>query len=137
VGQLLGLGSDRLGDAVQQAAPVGGAHPGPLGCREGGAGRGHRVVHVGRTGQGDLGEGRSVRRVEDGEGAAVGGGDLLAVEQQLAQGQFAARFRGHGRISPSTVPKMTTSSPGWTVRIRRTQSTMPSCGARTSSSVLP
>ncbi|CAM5713095.1 hypothetical protein SALBM311S_04204 [Streptomyces alboniger] len=41
--------------------------------------------------------------------------ELLAVDQQLGQLRFAA----HGWISPSTSPKMTTSSPGRTVRIRR------------------
>lgn len=131
--QSFALVADGLGDPVEDAAPVGGAHPGPLGSGEGRARGSHRPVHVRRAGQGHLSDGRPVRRVEDGEGASVRGGDLLAVDEQLGQLQFVA----HGRISPSTSPKMTTSSPGRTVRIRRTQSTMPSCGALTSSSVLP
>ncbi len=116
---------------MEQPAPVGGAHPGPLGCRERRTGRRHRPVHVRPAGQRHMGEGGAVRRVEHGEGAAVGGGDLLAVDEE--QPGVAV----HGRIAPCTSPKMTTSSPGRTVRIRRTQSTMPSRGARTSSSVLP
>lgn len=130
-GQPFALVADGLGDPVEDPATVGCPHTGPLGGREGRAGRRHRLVHVRLTGQRYPCEGLPVRRVEDGEGATVGGGHLLAVDEKQPG------VTAHGRISPWTSPKMTTSSPGRTVRMRRTQSTMPSCGARTSSSVLP
>src|SRR5215468_10811882 len=63
----------------------------------------NRLVHVGGTGGGRLEEELAGRGVGDRNGAAIGGGDRLAVDEELRLGEARghAACVGHGGMCPS------------------------------------
>jgi hypothetical protein len=87
LGQLAGVGLDRVGQRRDEPAPVGGAHRAPRRARlEGRSRRGHRGVDLGGAGQRHRGDRPPGGRVEGREGAAVGR------RPELAGGEGASRL---------------------------------------------
>ena len=97
-GELVGVGLDGVGEAEQQAAPLGGGQRPPAG--EGVVGGVHRPVDVGGTGLGDLGDHRAVVRIDDLDRRPVDPVDeLVADEQPGLHGRTRLRFRSRRDIA--------------------------------------
>src|SRR5690606_6949504 len=102
---------DQVGQAVQDAAPLGVPHPRPRPFVEGAAGGGHGARGVLGPAERDLGPGLTGPRVDAGHAAAVERLDLLAVDDVSVE-------RGHGRGPRSAM--VTSPAAQWVGGISRT-----------------
>ena len=90
-GERLEVAVDEVGDAIEQRGALGGRGARPVGRVEGAAGRGDGLLHLRVRGDVDLGDDRSVGRVDDGAARAVAGRDPLTVDEQARHGIPQAR----------------------------------------------
>ena len=90
---------DQGGEPLQATPAVGGRHPPPVRVLgERGARRASGAVDVLGTSVGDLGQAPTGGRVKGLEGASVGGGDALSVDQQQVLGGEELAHLGQHRV---------------------------------------